>query len=296
VRIAPHITAGERLLAPLERLIGVRGIDDAEEVTARLTNHVVLVGFGVAGRLCSRALMDSEVPHLVLEMSADNVRRGKELGLPVYYGDATSEEALRHAHLTEARLLVLLINDAVACERVVATAKRVAPRTRILVRTRYLNQKERILELGAHRVVTEEVEGAVEMMHRMLRSVEIPRNVIEERIRTARSGALETDRKQTLPRLRLGEVRDLHHLKIESALVLATCAARGYSPIDLELRSRTGALVVGVRRGDQLIEQPDPSVPFDVGDVVYFVGTSEALTAALRLFEAPGGASSLPPP
>jgi len=295
VRIAPHITAGERLLAPLERLIGVRGIDDAEEVTARLTDHVVLVGFGLAGRLCSQALLDSDVPHLVLEMSADNVRRGKDLGLPVYYGDATSEEALRHAHLSEARLLVLLINDALACERVVATARRVAPRTRILVRTRYLIQKDRILELGAHRVVAEEVEGAVEMLHRMLRSVEIPRNVIEERIRTARSGALETDRKQTVPRLRLGEVRDLHHLKIESALVLPSCAARGRSPAELELRSRTGALVVGVRRGEQLLDQPDPTLPFDVGDVVYFVGTSAALTAALQLFEAPGGASSLPP-
>ncbi len=31
VRAAPHITAGERLLAPLERLIGVRSIDEADE-------------------------------------------------------------------------------------------------------------------------------------------------------------------------------------------------------------------------------------------------------------------------
>ena len=31
VRVAPHITAGERLLAPLERLIGVRSIDEADD-------------------------------------------------------------------------------------------------------------------------------------------------------------------------------------------------------------------------------------------------------------------------
>jgi CPA2 family monovalent cation:H+ antiporter-2 len=36
VRAAPHITAGERLLAPLERLIGVRSIDEADEGTRRL--------------------------------------------------------------------------------------------------------------------------------------------------------------------------------------------------------------------------------------------------------------------
>src|SRR5690606_33611498 len=127
VRVAPHITAGERLLAPLERLIGVRAIDEADEVTTSLTAHVVIVGYGLAGRLCAEALSESGVPYLVLELNADNVRRGKEQGVPIYYGDATSEEALRHAHLDSARLLVLLMNDSQAAERVVDTARRVAP-------------------------------------------------------------------------------------------------------------------------------------------------------------------------
>jgi CPA2 family monovalent cation:H+ antiporter-2 len=295
VRVAPHITAGERLLAPLERLIGVRAIDETDEVTAGVRDHVLIVGYGLAGSLCAQALSASDVPHLVLELNADNVRRGKELGLAVYYGDATSEEALRHAHIERARLLVLLMNDAQACERVVATARRVAPDIRILVRTRYLSERERLIGLGAHRVVSEEVEGAVEMLHRMLRSVEVPRNVIEERIRAARLGSLESDRKQTVPRLRLGEVRDLDHLRIESALVLAECAARGRSARELALHTRTGALVVGVRRGEHLLDQADSSAPFELGDVVYFVGTSSALTAALRLFEAPGALATVPP-
>lgn len=295
VRVAPHITAGERLLAPLERLIGVRAIDEADEVTTSLTAHVVIVGYGLAGRLCAEALSESGVPYLVLELNADNVRRGKEQGVPIYYGDATSEEALRHAHLDSARLLVLLMNDSQAAERVVDTARRVAPNARILVRTRYLRQRDRLVDLGAHRVVSEEVEGAVEMLHRMLRSVEVPRNVIEERIRSARLGSLESDRKQTVPRLRMGEVRDLAHLKIESALVLDECVARGRSAKDLELRSRTGALMVGLRRGQELLDQPDPTAPFEGGDVVYFVGTSDAVSAAVRFFESPAAATTLPP-
>jgi len=295
VRVAPHVTAGERLLAPLERLIGVRAIDEVDDVTARLTDHVVIVGFGLAGSLCARALAECGVPHVVLELNAHNVRKGKDQGILVYYGDATSEEALRHAHLESARQLVLLMNDAQAAERVVDTARRVAPHVRILARTRYFRQRDRLISLGAHRVVAEEVEGAVEMLHRMLRGVDVPRNLIEERIREARLGSLDTDRKQTVPRMRLGEVRDLDHLKIESAVVLAECAARGRSARDLQLRAKTGALVVGVRRGEQLVEQPDPTVPFELGDVVYFVGGSSAITGALRLFESPAAAASLPP-
>ena len=51
----------------------------------------------------------------------------------------------------------------------------------------------------------------------------------------------------------------------------------------LRLRSETGALVVGVRRGDELLENPDPTVAFEPGDVVYFVGTGDALARAIQL-------------
>jgi K+/H+ antiporter YhaU regulatory subunit KhtT len=53
----------------------------------------------------------------------------------------------------------------------------------------------------------------------------------------------------------------------------------------MRLRSETGALVVGVRRGDKLLEELDPTDSFEPGDVVFFVGTSEALTLALALFD-----------
>lgn len=285
VRAAPHTTAGERLLAPLERLIGVRSIDEADEGEAALEGHVVIVGFGVAGRFAALTLSACGVPFVVFELNADNVRKGKELGLPVYYGDATSEEALGHAHLADARLLVLLMNDPQAAQRVVDTAKRVAPNVPVLMRTRYLLERDALLKMGARDVVAEEVEGAVEMIARMLRWVEIPRNVIEERIGDVRANTQTTERRQTLPRSMLGELRGLDELKIEAALVRKGSPAAGASAIDLRLRSETGALIVGVRRGDQLLQTPDPGLAFETGDVVYFVGTGAAVQLALPVFD-----------
>lgn len=288
VRAAPHITAGERLLAPLERLIGVRSIDEADEGPTPLTDHVVIVGFGLAGRFAARTLHDCGVAFVVLELNAENVRSGKELGLPVYYGDATSEEALRHAHLDAARLVVLLMNDPQAAQRVVDTARRVAPSVPVLMRTRYLGERPALLALGARDVVAEEVESAVEIIARMLRLIEVPRNVIDERIRTVRLETQTSDRKPTVPRVRLGDLRGLDELRIESARVCATSPAVGASPVSLKLRSETGALVVGVRRGERLLEQPDPTVPFEPDDVVYLVGTGDALRLALRVFDPAG--------
>jgi CPA2 family monovalent cation:H+ antiporter-2 len=288
VRAAPHITAGERLLAPLERLIGVRSIDEADEGAVKLEGHVIVIGFGVAGRLAARALGECGTTFVVLELNVENVRAGKRLGLPVYYGDATSAEALHHAHLETARLVVMLMNDKQAAERVVDTIKRVAPTVPVLMRTHYLSERPAMMALGARDVVAEEVEGAVEIISRMLRSMEVPRNVIDERIRSVRADTQTSDRKATVPRPRMGEVRGLDELKIESARVHEQSRAAGASAVSLHLRSTTGALVVGVRRADKLLEQPDPHVLFQAGDVVYFVGTSDALARALPLFDPPG--------
>ena len=187
VRVAPHLSAGERLLAPLERLIGVRSIDEADESGAALHGHVVVVGAGLAGRSSARALAGAGVPFVLLELNAEIVRAARAEGLPIYYGDATSAEALEHAHLSEARLLVVLIDDPPGAERVVTTARRVAPNVPVLMRGHYLRDAESLLRLGAAEVVAEEVEGAVEVIRRMLRAVEVPAPEIEARVQAVRT-------------------------------------------------------------------------------------------------------------
>jgi CPA2 family monovalent cation:H+ antiporter-2 len=187
VRVAPHITAGERLLAPLERLIGVRSIDQADRGPVALRDHVVIVGFGVAGRLAGQALAACGTPYVVLELNADTVRNAKNQGLPLYYGDATSEEALQHAHLTEARLCVLLISDPQGVARVVDAARRVAPRVPVMMRTRYLLERPALLKLGAREVVAEEVEGGIEIIARMLRGLGASNELVAQRVAAARA-------------------------------------------------------------------------------------------------------------
>lgn len=296
VRVAPHITAGERLLAPLERLLGVRSIDQADEGTGELRGHVVVVGLGLGGRVMVRALADSGVPLVVLELDAELVAQGRALGLPVYYGDATSAEALSHAHLAHARMLVLLINDPLAAQRVVDTARRVAPAVPVLMRTRYLRERSQLLALGASDVVAEEVEGAIEVLWRLLRALEVPRDLIDERIVAARSDTLSSERKQQVPRNRLDQVGALGDLKIECTSVRPGSQAADRSAVELRLRSTTGALVVAVRRDDALLEHPDPHQPFLPGDVVYFVGTRQAIERALPLFGLPPAPAERPAP
>jgi K+/H+ antiporter YhaU regulatory subunit KhtT len=86
----------------------------------------------------------------------------------------------------------------------------------------------------------------------------------------------------------------LSELKIESVLIRPGMAADGQSLISLDLRKRTGALIVAVRRGDSLLDDPDPAAPLEPGDVAYLVGRKEAVKAAMILLGAKVGGGSLP--
>ncbi|MEN9530532.1 MAG: hypothetical protein RI932_2405 [Pseudomonadota bacterium] len=165
---APHMTAGERILAPLEKLLGVKGIDSVRIPRQTMKDHVVMIGFGVAGQQCARELSERKLPFLGIELNSSNVRVGRALNLPIYYGDASSGEALRHAHLNSARLVMLMINDPQAVLRIIDAVRRENPGVPILVRTHYVADRDRLLKLGATEVIVEEIEAAHAMVERML--------------------------------------------------------------------------------------------------------------------------------
>lgn len=168
MEFAPKLRAGEAMLRPLERLMRTPGIDEPEPEHRALTDHVVVVGYGVAGRLLVSSLADAEVPHIVLELNADRVRDARATGAPIYYGDITSPEALHYAQVPYAKALVLLINDPNAARRAVSAARVVCPVTPIFVRTRYLADSAELRTLGADVVVAEELEGGTEMAAHVL--------------------------------------------------------------------------------------------------------------------------------
>jgi len=281
VGIAPHITAGERLLAPLSRLLGARSIFESEAAKQAIRDHVVVVGYGVAGRLVAQALSRAQVPYVVLELNAEVVRSARRSGLPVYYADATSSEALGHAHLAEAKALVLLMNDPGAAQRVTDAARRIAPGVPVLTRARYLGERDYLLRIGASDVVAEEVEGGVELLARLLRLLTIPRNVIVGCLREARDATQKSQRAVTLPRPTMSQHGRLAKLKIESVLVLPQSPCVGMSAADLDLRNQTHALIVALERDGTLLEAPGSRERLQAGDVVYLVGSKAGIRQAM---------------
>jgi CPA2 family monovalent cation:H+ antiporter-2 len=53
---APHFTAGERALDPLAKLLRARSAEELEDRTVGHNDHVVVIGYGLAGRLLTNSL------------------------------------------------------------------------------------------------------------------------------------------------------------------------------------------------------------------------------------------------
>jgi CPA2 family monovalent cation:H+ antiporter-2 len=282
---APHFTAGERVLDPLAKLLRAKSAEDLEKKTVGHNDHVIIIGYGISGQLLTSSLRSLSIETVVLEMNSDNVSLGRERGDPVYYADATSEEALGHAHLESSRAVVVMINDHSATERVLATIDRLEVNVPIFVRTQYMNGVEDFDKFNPAGVVACEVEGGLEVLSRVLRKLEIPRNLIIREIDHARSQTMHSDREFKEAPLPLHAHQELKKLTVENILVIKGAKTAGKSPKQLNLAEKTGVLVIAIGRGEELLLHRLAETVLDAGDIVYCIGRKTDLSKMLDWFD-----------
>ncbi len=73
--------------------------------------------------------------------------------------------------------------------------------------------------------------------------------------------------------------------RLEQIEVSGTCAGSGRTMRELNIRKRTGAVVIAHKpHGGEFNTKPDPDTRFEAGDVVIGVGTQEEIRALEELF------------
>ena len=174
------------------RLTGDRGAALDPDAIPQLSGHVVVLGFGIGGQLVGRALTEFGVRYLVLELNGSAVRAAREKGEPIFFGDATSPDALSAAGVERARAVVLVLSDPDASMLAVRTARTLAPDVPIIVRARYRKEADRLVEMGATMAVAEEFEASLEVLTQLLSRLQVPDNAVDvllERFRRPTPGS-----------------------------------------------------------------------------------------------------------
>ena len=139
-------------------------------------NHVVVVGYGMCGRAVCDSLRETSIPYVVADINPHNVGAANSRGDRAILGDVTEANVLTNLRCSDARLVVLGINDTRAAEAATKTIRQLAPNTRIIARANYELERDTLVSAGASRIVTSEAaasEAVVQHMRALLQCAEL---------------------------------------------------------------------------------------------------------------------------
>ena len=120
------------------------------------TGHIIVVGFGAAGRAAATMLFDEGEAILVIDLNPMSVQSAERCGIDAFVGDATQHTILDRAHADLARAMIVAISDHLATRSIITNCKQTAPGVPLFVRSRYHDYAEELDVLGADIVVDEE--------------------------------------------------------------------------------------------------------------------------------------------
>ncbi len=155
-----------------------------------LDNHVVIGGFGRVGQLVAQALEAECVPYVALDTNGEMVARMRLARRPVFFGDAGRPELLDKVGAARARAFVVTVNHAAAAERMVAAVRQIRPDAMVFARAVDAVHASRLIGLGAVSVIPVTVEASLQLAARLLEGLELPEEVVAQRIADMRAAEL----------------------------------------------------------------------------------------------------------
>jgi len=125
-----------------------------------ITDHAIVCGYGPVGEKVNKALLDSGVRTLVVELNAETVQRLQRQGQTVLFADASHEETWELTKLKHARMVALTFPDATVNAQALAMIREHRPDISVLARARFSSDVERLKRLGATQVINDETEAS----------------------------------------------------------------------------------------------------------------------------------------
>lgn len=244
-----------------------------------LSDHIVIVGYGMTGKSVARAAEILGIPFNAIDMDPDVV--AKEVSTDghqeIIFGDATHREILEYAGIGRARALVVVISEQNVVPGIVHLAREMSPHLYIVVRTRHVNDVQHLLTLGADEVIPEEFETSVRIFSRVLAKYALPENDIDTLTKIVRGSGYHLFSRSSSPFH--GGAQDpekaFGDLHIHTLKITENSRACGKTLRELDAWKSYGVGVLAIRRGTSSITPPSPDIPVQCGDHLILYGSKE---------------------
>lgn len=261
----------------------------APEGAATLKDHLIIVGFGVTGRMLASTAKNSNLKFVVFDMNPDIVKTQSEKGLPIVFGDAARVGNLEAVNAKEAKVAVVAVSGPMSVRRIIVALRSVSPNLHIVVRARLFEEAQELAELGADEIIAEDYQSAIDIFSRVLAIYNIPEEQISHFIAQARIGGKYSAERYRSPSPDLNAITNFSPIMtgLDSRIfkVARHALAEGQTLGDLNLRSQYGVTVVVVRHHNENTLTPGADFRLSHGDLVLITGPKERIDKARALFE-----------
>nr|VFK34685.1 MAG: Kef-type potassium/proton antiporter, CPA2 family [Candidatus Kentron sp. MB]VFK76902.1 MAG: Kef-type potassium/proton antiporter, CPA2 family [Candidatus Kentron sp. MB] len=161
----------ERWIAPRFHRISEQEYD---VIDTHQHNPVIIAGFGRFGQTIGRLLHAHRIPMTLLDHDIDQIEYVRKLQYKIFFGDSTRLDLLHAAGAEHAKVLVIALDDSVACSKLIEVARTHFPHLKIIARAKDLPQLFEYQELGAISSHREAFDTALTMGEEVLRELGYP--------------------------------------------------------------------------------------------------------------------------
>ncbi|WP_338467640.1 cation:proton antiporter [Novosphingobium sp. ZN18A2] len=141
------------------------------------SDTIVIGGFGRVGRIIGKILEGQRIRYVAIDSDPILVASEKGRGLPIYYGDASNPELLRHIGISKAAAFITTMDQRNAAEHIVSAVHRSWPHIPIYARARDPAHARKMKQFGAYDAIPETTEASLQLSESLLFGLGIPDDV-----------------------------------------------------------------------------------------------------------------------
>ncbi len=226
---------------------------------AQLKGHFILCGFGRVGEEIARTFKAEGVPFVIIDNRPECIARLEQAQYLYIQGDATKDEVLKEARITQARGLVAAVGTDTDNTYITLSARGLCPDLFIEARASSEEARTKLDRAGADRIVLPQSIGGRRMAMLALRPavVDFIDTVIYSR-----------GREMQLENVDIGKNSRLVGLTIKAT------------------RSKTGITTLAIRKkSGTLLPNPSDEETIEDGDQLIVIGTKKQLAALAEALE-----------
>jgi voltage-gated potassium channel len=225
-----------------------------------LKNHVIICGYGRMGQTLARELKRSRVPFVVVDRDEERVAQIVNEGFLSFRGDATEESTLQSVGITRATTIATVLPQDALNVYITLTARNLSHDIRIISRGEQASTERKLMQAGANEVILPATIGGLRIAHSIIQPE------VAEMLRETHAGT------------------DLHSLGVEIDDLLLQDHAHlvGKTVHDVHKMSSGDLMVLGVRRGHEVLREHLDDIVLMEGDALIAISRTKQLPASIE--------------